>query len=269
MKLKNNYPSVIDNYFGLLVFFILLLASFAFSASNYVYAQEKKEFDLLLPENKDIRGKNNFTAPHILELIQFIEEDLNIQFNKKFLPWNRAIAIAQQTNQLIFGLSQTESRLQLFNFSEPAIHHYIWLITLKENQFDFKSLQDLKGKRIGILRGSFYGGEFDKQRNQLFQVEDDINSIEARVEKLHNRRMDSFILSSIHHNSKDVERHIGKILQTNQKINSTHLHDIAVLEQPVLKDDMRFALRKGGQSDLLPKINSSLEKYHRTHKKYR
>ena len=240
--------------------------SFALSSTSHAALQNKKEIDLLLPENKDIRGKNNFAAPHVLDLLEFIEKDLDIRFNKKFLPWNRAVSIAQNSDQLIFGLSQTDERLQQFNFSEPAIYHKLWLVTLEENQFEFKSLNDLKGKRIGILRGAFYGGEFDKSRNQLFQVEDDINSIEARLEKLQNKRMDAFIISSANNNSKDVEHHIASILESNLHSNSV---SFAVLSNPLLKDSIRFAHRKTHSSDILARIDMALEKYHRTQKKNR
>lgn len=252
-----------------MLFSFFLAINFAISFASHAASQEKKEVDLLLPENRDTRGISIHAAPNVLELLHFIEGQLSISFNEKFFPWNRAIITAQNSDQLIFGLSHTEERAKYFEFSEPAFYNTIWLVTRRDNQFPFKTLQDLKGKRIGILRGSYYGGEFDEQRNKIFQVEDDIDSTLTRLQKLHNRRMDAFLIASPLENAKDVEHYIHTVLQKNQPQENPNLLPFAVLTNPVLKDGIRFAHRKGVQTEILSRIDIALEKYHRLQKKNR
>jgi polar amino acid transport system substrate-binding protein len=266
MKIKTNPNNAIYAR-GIAITLLSIFLAISFTAQAAY--QDKKEIDLLLPENRDIRGVHIHAAQNVSELLLFIESQLGISFNEKFLPWNRAIITAQNSDQLIFGLSHTEERAKYFEFSEPAFYNTIWLVTRRDNPFPFKTLQDLKGKRIGILRGSFYGGEFDEQRNKIFQVEDDIDSTLGRLQKLHNRRMDAFLIASPLENAKDVEHYIHTIIQKNQPQENSNLLSFTVLNNPVLKDGIRFAHRKGVQSEILSRIDTALEKYHRLQKKNR
>jgi ABC-type amino acid transport substrate-binding protein len=216
---------------------------------------------LLFGENKNEKGEMIPIPERFIKIFHAIENDLGIEFQLQIYPWNRAVKIASSDGGIIFGLSVTPDREKIFTFSEPATYHYIWLVTRKDKQFSFKSLQDLKGKTIGIVRGSKYGGEFDEQKNILFKTDDDIDAYGPRLSKVLNQRIDAMIFASPLTNYKEVEDTINKIILTDDhQLQLPPGKRFAVLPVPVLKDGIRFASLIGQNDRLIKDINKSLKK---------
>ena len=94
---------------------------------------------------------------------------------------------------LIFGVSKPKNGSKVLNFSEALYEDQIWLVTRCDSMFPFRTLQDLKGKTIGVVRGASSGEEFDAQANKLFRVEDDTGATQGRFTKLLQRRMDALV----------------------------------------------------------------------------
>jgi ABC-type amino acid transport substrate-binding protein len=216
---------------------------------------------LLSGENRNEKGELNPIQEQFTKIFALIEKDLSIKFQLQLYPWNRAVKIASTEGGLIFGLSLTPERAAIFDFSEPVLYQYLWLVTLADRQFEFKSIQDLKGKTIGVVRGSKYGGEFDRQRNILFKTDDDIDAYGPRLKKLSNRQVDAIIFSSALTNPREVEALIHKIRipnETEEQLNQRTR--FVVLANPVLKDGIRFAILHGQNPQLIQQINRSLKK---------
>jgi polar amino acid transport system substrate-binding protein len=158
-------------------------------------------------------------------------------------------------------LSLTPEREAIFDFSEPVVYQYLWLVTRVDRQFEFKTIQDLKGKVIGVVRGSKYGGEFDQQRNVSFKTDDDIDAYGPRLKKLSNRQVDAIIFSSASTDAKEVEKLVNEIKIPNEMENQTQKQSrFAILPTPVLKDGIRFAILRGQNKRLIDDINRSLKK---------
>ena len=66
----------------------------------------------------------------------------------------------------------------------PSISDKIWLMARCDDRFTFNTIQDLKGKTIGIVQGSSAGEEFDSQVNVLFRAEYNTSSLAGRFSKL-------------------------------------------------------------------------------------
>ncbi len=223
---------------------------------------------LLFGENRNEKGELNPIPERFTKILANIEKDLSIKFQLQLYPWNRAVKIASTEGGLIFGLSLTPERAALFDFSEPVIYQYLWLVTRADQQFDYKSIQDLKGKTIGVVRGSKYGGEFDQQKNKLFKADDDIDAYGPRLKKLSNRQVDAMIFASALTDPKEVEVVVQKIKIPNESENSPNSQArFVVLPIPVLKDGIRFAILRGQNEALIRDINRSLKKLNLTNKK--
>ncbi len=217
--------------------------------------------NLLFGENRNEKGELNPIPERFTNVFARIEKDLNIQFRLQMYPWNRAVKIASTEGGLIFGLSLTPERAEIFNFSEPVVYQYLWLVTRADQQFDYKTIQDLKGKTIGVVRGSKYGGEFDQLKNILFKADDDIDAYGPRLKKLSNKRIDAMIFASPLTNPKDVEKLISNIKIPNENNNENSPSQtirFAVLPVPVLKDGIRFASLKGQNEKLIKDIDRIL-----------
>ena len=259
-----NVRSRLINWFSSLSLVLFLILNLSFAQAGF--AQTK--VPLLSGENRNEKGELNPISERFAKIFAIIEKDLSIKFQLQLYPWNRAVKIASTEGGLIFGLSLTPERAAIFDFSEPVLYQYLWLVTLADRQFEFKSIQDLKGKTIGVVRGSKYGGEFDQQRNILFKTDDDIDAYGPRLKKLSNRQVDAMIFSSALTNPREVEELIHKIKipnETDEQINQRTR--FVVLANPVLKDGIRFAILRGQNPQLIQQINRSLKKMNAPDKK--
>lgn len=245
----------------LLCFFFLLFIGLQASFSQ-------TRVPLLSGENRNEKGELNPIPERFTKIFASIEKDLSIKFQLQLYPWNRAVKIASTEGGLIFGLSLTPERAAIFDFSEPVIYQYLWLVTRADQQFEYKTIQDLKGKTIGVVRGSKYGGEFDQQKNKLFRADDDIDAYGPRLKKLSNRQVDAMIFASALTDPKEVEEVVQKIKIPNESDNSPNPQArFVVLPVPVLKDGIRFAILRGQNEQLIRNINRSLKKLNLNNKK--
>lgn len=233
------------------------------SCTPSAFAQTK--VPLLFGENKNEKGELIPIDARFTKLFSFIEKDLDIRFELRMYPWNRAVKLASDGDGLIFGMSLTPERAAVFDLSEPAMYRYLWLVTRSDRQFTFNKLEDLKGKTIGVVRGSKYGGEFDTKKGHLFETDDDIDAYGPRLKKLLTLRIDAMIFSSPLTEAKEVEQQVNAIklykeapLETSQKDQVY----FSVLPIPILKDGIRFASLQGSNAVLIRRINKSLEKFH-------
>ncbi|HVJ42278.1 MAG TPA: transporter substrate-binding domain-containing protein [Dongiaceae bacterium] len=79
-----------------------------------------------------------------------------------YLPWKRALAEAQEGSlDGSPGWKATDERRVHFLFSDPVITSTSVLFHLKSMPFAWSTLDDLKGKRIGVTAGYSYGPDFD------------------------------------------------------------------------------------------------------------
>lgn len=215
------------------------------------------EVPILIAENKNSRGQLQTLPPHVSAMLEKIERHANLRFKLQFYPWNRAVKMASEEGGLIFGLSYTLERAKLFKFSEPALYSNIWLVTQTDKKFKFSTIQDLKGKTIGVVRGSQYGGEFDAKKNHLFSIKDDVDSYELRLQQLLDNKVDAILFPSNLPKLADIEKFVNQI-QVSHSTSNKNKHQFSVLPTPVLKNDLRFAIQKTKDTRIIDKINLSI-----------
>ncbi len=227
--------------------------------SQAAYAQRK--VPLLFGENKNAKGELVPVADHFLKILSALEKELDVQFQLQIYPWNRAVKLASDDGRLIFGMSLTPERESVFSFSEPVLFQNLWLVTRADHEFPFETLADLKGKVVGVVRGSRYGGEFDLQKNRLFKIDDDIDASSARLKKLLNQRIDALTYASPISDPKELEKLINELpLHESGETPKSSERRFSVLPVPLLQDGLRFAVLRGKDDALLQAINRSLRK---------
>lgn len=246
--------------FNVVLLIILTILSLSYKPSALAQTNSQAAVPVLIGENKNAHGDQQPLPPFIQHLLTQLENELGQPFMVERYPWIRAIRLAETENRLIFGFSITPERAKQFRFSEPLYYNNIWLVTRSDNTFPYKTIQDLKGKSIGVLRGSNYGGEFDQQKNKLFRVEDDIDAYPARLRKLLMRRMDAMLFASAESHASVVEAQVNKIMIDDANGGAVNPHLFSVLPVPVLRDGVRFAINKNDNSDIISRLNSAIEK---------
>ncbi len=229
---------------------------------SVAHAQTKSGVVLLMSEELDGKGNVIPLSAEVVELLRYLEQHTRLKFEVRRYPWKRAVENAAMGEGLIFGMSKTRERQRNFKFSAPIFSDQALLVTLCNARFTFNSINDLKGKTIGIVRGTSYGEEFDRLSNDLFKVEDDTSNNLGRFRKLSMHRMDAFLLYSASGNIGRLENHINQQYaaeygdkQINSEANSKLF---CILPRPVSSVDIHIAMRTDGNASLLQKIDKAI-----------
>ncbi|WP_394781936.1 substrate-binding periplasmic protein [Undibacterium sp.] len=235
----------------------LLLATLSLAAT--IASAQTQTMPLLMSEELD--DKNNMIplAPEIVTMLHAVETAGQLQFDIRRYPWKRAMINTENGEGVIFGISKTPERLHRFTFSDPVMSDVAWLVTACDATFPFASIDDLKGKTIGIVRGTTYGEEFDRQANVLFKADDDTNSNPARMKKLLLKRTDAIVMYG-----NNVDREAYEVLVNKQYAESaTGANDhgprlFCVLPKPISVLDVHFAVRPDLDKGIIRKLNTAI-----------
>ncbi|WP_395011118.1 substrate-binding periplasmic protein, partial [Undibacterium sp.] len=174
-------------------------------------------------------------------------------------PWRRVLHNGENGEGLIFGIYKTPERLKLFHFSEPVYSDKVWLVSRCDNSFNFTSLQDLKGKSIGIVQGSSAGDEFDSQVNIIFKAEYNTSSLAGRFSKLYQKRMDAFLLYEPRTNLKEVQKELNQLYAAGLEEYKKKKADVfCIIPRPVSVIDAHFAMSIKSDRSILDKIDKVL-----------
>lgn len=153
----------------------------------------------------------------------------------KLEPWPRAIEDTRAGSGIITHFSKTPERERLFEFSDPLVYDRIVVVVRKGREFPFTSIKDLTGKRVGVLRGVAYGGDWTAARKGLM-LEEDLDAV-ARLGKLVRDRLDAAIISSGAAGLEIAVHQAG--LDSSQ---------FTILAVPILEDPNYLAIAKGPDS---------------------
>jgi polar amino acid transport system substrate-binding protein len=99
-----------------------------------------------------------------VEIIREVGRRLNVKFEFKSLPWKRALRWAQDgTVDAIFSISRNDERSAFLFFPEtPLNFERKVLFSLKSSSIRVKSFSELRGMKVGVVPGNFYGKDFDE-----------------------------------------------------------------------------------------------------------
>lgn len=192
----------------------------------------------------EMEGKAAGLYPAITEaLFQYIQVPVAI----KALPWKRALMEADKGDMGIAGIYKTKERLKKYDYSHEIFKEKLVIFILKENAFPFKNIRDLRGKKIGVIRGWSYGDEFDAARKEgLFQTEE-TKADDQNFGKLVKNRIDC-VLAIEESGQQLLAQPIykEKIIQLNQPVtvNATYI----------------IFPKKAKQKALISKIDAALDK---------
>lgn len=94
------------------------------------------------------------------------------------IPWKRALLAIASGDAGIGGVYRTPSREFAWDFSDAIYEETAMLYVLRGGDFKFDGLADLRGKKIGVIRGWSYGHAFDSAvHDGLVMVEEENSDI--------------------------------------------------------------------------------------------
>lgn len=180
--------------------------------------------------------KNGKPAGVIVDLMVRMESLTGDHYDLQLSPWKRAYELATRGEGGVIGISYTEERSSLFDYSLPIYDDNIQIVTLKENTFPYQTLKDLAGKVVGGVNGASYGNEVDTAiANGLFSVDRDIGQA-GRLRKLLAGRLDAaFIGNGL--------AGFNSVIDSNKELQDNR-DRFAILPVPLTRDPLHLAFAK-------------------------
>lgn len=105
-------------------------------------------------------------------------------------PWRRGLSEIDEGKAGVGGIYRNEERDRKYDFSVPIMRENVAVYFCSDRPLVFRGIHDLKGKKVGVLRGWSYGNEFDAARKAGFFSVDESPSDRANLLKLTAGRLD-------------------------------------------------------------------------------
>lgn len=192
-------------------------------------------------------GKPAGIFPRILQRLQAETGDT---YDIRLVPWARVMRMASTGEGAAANISWNSERAEIYDYSVPLYLSEVVLVVRKGNEFPFETLQDLKGKLIGLGLGSSYGDAVDEAiAKGVFAVDRDADQ-QSRMLKLLAGRVDAVFVGSgregVHYMLESEPELRGKIDQ------------FAILPKAVRSDPLHLVyLKTAGKKAAIERLNKA------------
>ncbi len=186
----------------------------------------------------------------LVKIVEMLFEKADISLALKFLPFKRAYEYVKTGNSEIDGLFnfyKTKERLNFFDYTEPVINNPLVFFVRKDSMLKYNRLEDLKGLKVGVMRGYTYGTDFDK--NSLF-LREPTDSHKLNFIKLIYGRTDTYPCDQL----------VGIHVAMKNKLMS----GLKILPTPLTVMDGYIGFTKGKHQETINRINKIIVKMHQT-----
>lgn len=125
---------------------------------------------------------NDVPSGILIDIMESIGKKMGCKFIFKMAPWQRTYQRALGADGGIVGLSYNKERTEIFDYSDAMFYDVLLLIVKKGNEFEYNSIEDLRGKSLVASRGASYGDEWEHAvREKTFTLIEDNASIPNRL----------------------------------------------------------------------------------------
>lgn len=195
------------------------------------------------PPYEFIDSNNNIVGFDIT-IAEEIAKDMGLELEIKNTEFDALVAGVQagKIDMAISGMTPTEERKESVDFSDIYYIAEHGVIVRNEDKDAYKTIEDLKGKKVGVQKGSI---QVDLATDNIEGAElKELGKVTDLVLELQNKKVDAIL----------VELPVAKL--NVEKNSNLSLMDVA------LKDDnggSAVAVKKGN-TELVEKINETLKK---------
>lgn len=175
------------------------------------------------------------------------------RYELQLMPWKRAYELARRGDGGLIGVSHTQERAAIFDYSKPMYDDDIRIVVVKGREFAFSELNDLKGKLLGGVRGASYGETVDKAiASGLLKVDRDIGQV-SRLRKVLAGRLDAALIGN-------GQAGLEAVIESHPELQENR-DKFVVLDKPLARDPLYLAFPKQlGKSEALARFNEALDK---------
>ncbi len=174
------------------ILFILLLALCLLHNSHADHIFEIVTHEHVPPH---IYRENGISKGIDVDIVKELFERIKVKYEIKHYPWKRAVVnLETGVSDMLFPAFKTEEREKFAYYPEYPIEIMKFsLFVRKDSIFKYEKAEDLKGKKIGLVRGYSAGPVFDEARRKNYFTVEETNSTEADIMKLMSGRIDCFV----------------------------------------------------------------------------
>ncbi|AZN35629.1 substrate-binding periplasmic protein [Iodobacter ciconiae] len=231
-------------YIVLFIYLIFMVAN-CHSAELTIFANE--EYRPIT--YKDQHGLASGVAS---DLLKYHEQRTGNKIKLEMSTWRRAYGLALKGQGGIIGLSKTAERLSIFDYSESFYDALVVVVVKKGSEFPFYSVNDLKGKRVGITNGVSYGKEFDIALGKELFIADFNYSFTGMFKKLLYGRIDCIVMAG-------GRRELLQILNVNPELLANQ-NQFVILAKPLAHDPVYLGFHKSlGMKQFLTQFNKTIK----------
>lgn len=143
--------------------------------------------------HKEIDGKDTIVGMDI-DVANEIANELGVTLEIKDMKFEGIIASLQAGNidMAVAGLTPTEERKQAVNFTDLYYNGENIIVTTKENQDKFKTLDDLKNSKVAVQKSSLQ--ENIAKELDVSEIKS-LGKIQEVILELNNKNVDAIIVS--------------------------------------------------------------------------
>lgn len=173
-----------------------------------------------------------------IDILNAIFADSKVELNMLPYKWRDALENLKKGNvDIISELDKTEDRMKIYDFCDtPYLTDHVKIFVKDEN---IKSLNDLKGKKVAVQKGSIYQTILEKVDGIIVEPQD---SEFENLKLLNENKVDAFV---------------GPAKVAYYIISKYNYEGIRGIGTPIKKSIMYFAVKKGDY-ELLRFLNNEL-----------
>jgi polar amino acid transport system substrate-binding protein len=173
--------------------FKLVFATIGFSLAAFTQAADAVVINVDEANAPFMYAKDGKPAGIYPALIEAAFKRMNVPVTVKAVPWSKATAECDAGSAGVGGIYKNAEREKKYDYSEQIFVERLQVFFNKANVVNFTKMDDLKGKKVGVLKGWSYGDDFDKARKAAAFTCEDADSDAANFAKLDQRHLDAAV----------------------------------------------------------------------------
>lgn len=190
----------------------------------------------------------------LIDMMDYVGKDIGCTFNYHFSTWARAYKNMSDNKGGIIGLSFTQSRTELIDYSEVMYNEDVLLVSNVNSPIDYSNINDLKGKTLVASRSALYSDEFEEAlKNKLFTFLGDNGDPVLRLKRVAKGRVDAALISPGFYAFNSIVRDHPEILEIKDQLY------ISPNKFTLDPNYLGFS-KQSNQKEFLKKFNQSMRK---------
>jgi polar amino acid transport system substrate-binding protein len=169
----------------------------------------------------------------VSEIVRHAFAARGIDTSYRFIPWERALESARMgDDDVLMGVWYSEQRNSIFKYSDPFLKNRVVFIKRAGDDFEYRGLESLGDRRIGVVRGYAYADAFNESQSiRKFAT----SSLKANLKKLVAKRIDLtlgdelVIKSELNRNLPELK---NKVEFTTRALEEKPLYVVASFQHP-------------------------------------